>query len=522
MSPRLSDLFLSSQSDERLVSLAQAGHERAFVAIVERYRPELLALARRLCPDGRAEDVVQQVFLSAFAALRSGAEVKHLRGWLYRIARNAATRSRAPLSLPLDGGTASAESVEDIVEQRAVAMAALAELARLPTRQRQAMVDSALAGMPRAEVASSMGLTEGAVRQLVHRARMALRTAVTAVTPWPVARWFAAMHSDVPGPAELTAGAGVASTGGVTIKLGALLASGTLVTGVAAVDLHRALGHHAAAHSAAQGHTFANAGGSRVGTVASSGDAPATLPVPTAAPQTIRVALRTNPSPAPGDGGTGGAQVRGARQDAGSGASGPRHAGRSHSGRLGGAGPGGGESSSRHRGEGGPSSSGSSSGRRGDGVGESTGSNSGSRDGGRDSGAPSGAIGSGSRDGHGDQMVSESHKPNSGGERSAPGSGGGAGGSSGGSGRGSGESGGGSAGSGHESGGSRGGSGGPGAGAGGPGGGSGGGPGASGGDSGGTGASNGGSGRSDRGSGGSGGGSGRSAASGHGGPISGD
>ena len=87
MSPRLSDLFLGSQSDERLVSLARAGHDRAFVAIVERYNAELHALARRLCSDGRAEDIVQQTFLSAFAALRSGAEVKHLRGWLYRIAQ---------------------------------------------------------------------------------------------------------------------------------------------------------------------------------------------------------------------------------------------------------------------------------------------------------------------------------------------------------------------------------------------------------------------------------------------------
>jgi hypothetical protein len=42
ISPWLSDVFLRSQSDERLVALARAGHERAFVAIVERYRRELL------------------------------------------------------------------------------------------------------------------------------------------------------------------------------------------------------------------------------------------------------------------------------------------------------------------------------------------------------------------------------------------------------------------------------------------------------------------------------------------------
>lgn len=233
MSPRLSDLLLSSQSDERLVSLARAGHDRAFAAIVERYRPELQAMAQRLCSDGRGEDVVQQAFLSAFAALRSGCEVRHLRGWLYQIVRNAAGRSQAPVCLPLDGTTPSVDGLEDVVQQRALAMTALSEIARLPARQRQAMIGTALDGRGRAEIASSMGLSEGAVRQLVHRARTTLRSALTAVTPWPVARWLAAAGPGAPGPAEVAAGAGVASSGGLALKLGALLASGTFLTGAA-------------------------------------------------------------------------------------------------------------------------------------------------------------------------------------------------------------------------------------------------------------------------------------------------
>jgi RNA polymerase sigma factor (sigma-70 family) len=225
VSPRLSDLLLSSQSDERLVSLARTGHERAFAVIVERYRAELQALARRLDSDGRSEDVVQQAFLSAFIALRSGSEVRHLRGWLYQIVRNAAVRPQAPPSIPLERATASAPALEDVVQQRALAMSALSEIARLPARQRQAMIGTALDGRPRAEIARSMGLSEGAVRQLVHRARSTLRSGVTAVTPWPLARWVAALGPDAPGPAELAAGAGAASSGGLALKLGALLAS---------------------------------------------------------------------------------------------------------------------------------------------------------------------------------------------------------------------------------------------------------------------------------------------------------
>jgi RNA polymerase sigma factor (sigma-70 family) len=235
-------VLLSSQSDERLVSLARAGHERAFAVIVERYRSELHAMARRWCSDGRSEDVVQQAFLSAFAALRSGSEVRHLRGWLYQIVRNAAARPQAPLSVPLDRDTASAHTVEDVVQQRALARTALSELARLPARQRQAMIGTALDGRARAEIADSMGLSEGAVRQLVHRARVTLRSAVTALTPWPLARWVAVVGPDAPGPAELAAGAGAVTSGGLALKLGALLASATFLTG-AAIQLHGASPH---------------------------------------------------------------------------------------------------------------------------------------------------------------------------------------------------------------------------------------------------------------------------------------
>src|SRR5581483_11673924 len=130
-----------------------AGHDRAFAAIVQRYRPELLALARRLNSDRRAEDLLQQAFLSAFAALRSGAEVQHLRGWLYQIVRNAATKSRPTADVSLDEVSVVGEPLEVLVEQRATAFTAMSELARLPERQRIALVGTALNGRANANVA---------------------------------------------------------------------------------------------------------------------------------------------------------------------------------------------------------------------------------------------------------------------------------------------------------------------------------------------------------------------------------
>ena len=85
-------VLLSGVSDERLVALARAGDERAFAAIVERYRAPLLRYCRGFLPPAAAEDALQQTFINAYAALyerRRRAPVS-LRPWLYRVAHNAA------------------------------------------------------------------------------------------------------------------------------------------------------------------------------------------------------------------------------------------------------------------------------------------------------------------------------------------------------------------------------------------------------------------------------------------------
>src|SRR3954451_9976737 len=88
--PSPSSVLLRTQSDERLVVLARAGHERAFEAIVERYRGGLLRVARRYLPDARAEDALQQACMPACSALPPGDDVRPFGAWLPRIARNSA------------------------------------------------------------------------------------------------------------------------------------------------------------------------------------------------------------------------------------------------------------------------------------------------------------------------------------------------------------------------------------------------------------------------------------------------
>lgn len=196
VSPWLSDLFLRSQSDERLVFLARQGNDRAFTVIVERYRGALLGCARRFSDPERAEDAVQQTFLKALAAIRAGTEVRHLRGWLHQILRSSAIdeAARASQAAVLDDRP-SRDTLEDRVEHTLLLRTTFEHLAQLPRRQREALVRTAIDGRSREEIASSMGLSEGAVRQLVHRARSSLRTAVTALTPLPLVRWLSLPRS---------------------------------------------------------------------------------------------------------------------------------------------------------------------------------------------------------------------------------------------------------------------------------------------------------------------------------------
>ena len=227
--------LLRTQSDARLVELARAGHERAFEAIVERYRRELARACRRILPDGRAEDALQQTLLAAWTALRDGTEVNDLRAWLHRIARNASLNALRMAGYDYDElreSLAGGDAVGEEAERRAVMRETLAAVAAMPEPQREALLRTAVQGQPQAQIAHELGVSTGAVRMLVHRARTTLRSAATAVTPVPLAAWLAAAGAGAGQPmaakiAEAAAGAGTIGIGAVLAKAGAVVVIGT-------------------------------------------------------------------------------------------------------------------------------------------------------------------------------------------------------------------------------------------------------------------------------------------------------
>jgi RNA polymerase sigma factor (sigma-70 family) len=246
VTPLLSSTLLRTQSDARLLGLASRGYERAFEAIVERYRRPLHRWCRQFLPEARAEDAVQTAFLKAWSSLREGTEVGDLKPWLYRIARNAAldnARKAGYDYVELTDALRLAPAPEEALARRQVMRETLTGVAGLPANQREALLRTA-AGHSRAEIARELDVSEGAVRQLVHRARTALRAAATVLTPLPFASWAAAMGSEAGAPtaqriAELAAGAGSAGIASAAVKTGTVVvAAGVLAAGPAS-DLRK-------------------------------------------------------------------------------------------------------------------------------------------------------------------------------------------------------------------------------------------------------------------------------------------
>jgi RNA polymerase sigma factor (sigma-70 family) len=234
-------LLLRTQSDSRLVALAREGHERAFEAIVERYRRQLLRTCRRVLPEARAEDAVQQALLRAWHALERGDEVRELRPWLHRIAHHAALNQLRQSGYDFDELRESlriADATEDELERRAVVRQTLQGIAALPPRQREALMAIAVEGRGQQAVAHELGLSEGAVRQLVHRARSALRTAATAVTPLPVMNWVASAGSRQGDTIARIAEAGGAAGGAAVLaKAGTVVVlAGSAIGGQALIE----------------------------------------------------------------------------------------------------------------------------------------------------------------------------------------------------------------------------------------------------------------------------------------------
>jgi RNA polymerase sigma factor (sigma-70 family) len=261
---------LRFQPDGRLVSLVRDGYESAFEEIFRRYGAPLRSYAASIVTAQRADDVTQEAFTKAYLALRGSDKEIQLRPWLYRIVRNTALtsiRDEPKGRLELDGGYSAGVGPAELAEQREEIKRLMAGLRELPEPQRAAIVMRELEGLSHEQIAASLGLSGGAVRQSIYRARRALREGVGLILPMPVLRIL--LDEGFAQGASATAAGGGA---GIAIKTGvaALLAAGTVTTGAVIKNDLKA----PADANATPAKTKADAGSSREFADASSGARP--------------------------------------------------------------------------------------------------------------------------------------------------------------------------------------------------------------------------------------------------------
>lgn len=226
------------QSDRRLVRLVREGYETAFEEIVRRYGRPLGRYAAAIV-GSRSEDVTQDAFSKALLALRRDDAEIELRPWLYRIVRNTALndlRDRPPAAAELAEAIAGGESPAARIEQREELTALMERLRALPEAQRAAIVMRELEGLSHDEIAAALGMSGGAARQAIYRARRALRDAAGMLVPLPLLK--AALAADSPGAAEAAGGAIGLAGAGMAVKATAatVLVAGTVGAGVAIQD----------------------------------------------------------------------------------------------------------------------------------------------------------------------------------------------------------------------------------------------------------------------------------------------
>jgi RNA polymerase sigma-70 factor (ECF subfamily) len=162
-----------ASEDAILVRGAEAGDETAFGRLYERYVRMVHGLLLARVGRNDVDDLVQDVFLTAWRRLGSLRDAAAFGGWLAMIARNRATdyHRRQEPSGELPDNLAVADNAAAMTEARAV----LAAIRSLPEAYRETLILRLVEGLTGPEIAQQVGLTPASVRVNLHRGMKLLR-----------------------------------------------------------------------------------------------------------------------------------------------------------------------------------------------------------------------------------------------------------------------------------------------------------------------------------------------------------
>lgn len=186
MADDLGDAATEGRRDAGLVERARAGDATAFE---ELYREHLAAVRRAVVGELREQqqvsDIVQESFTRALDSIANLRDPTRFRPWLLSIARHVAadhyrTRARSPLAADEDSFEAATEEPgpAELAELAELAQLVRAGMAELSTRDATAVALVTHLGFSPSEVAVALGVSPGAAKVIVHRARRRLRNAL--------------------------------------------------------------------------------------------------------------------------------------------------------------------------------------------------------------------------------------------------------------------------------------------------------------------------------------------------------
>ena len=180
--------------DASLLLRLRAGEDEAYQELLRVHGGRLLAVARRLMRNEEdARDCVQDAFLSAFRSLDRFEAKSRLGTWLHRILVNACLmRLRARKRKPEESvdpqtpefdqygfrsgpSEMSPLSAEDLFEREEVREQLRKAIDDLPENYRIVLLLRDIEELDTAETAEQLGMTQGAVKVRLHRARLALK-----------------------------------------------------------------------------------------------------------------------------------------------------------------------------------------------------------------------------------------------------------------------------------------------------------------------------------------------------------
>jgi RNA polymerase sigma-70 factor (ECF subfamily) len=184
---------LNDPDEATWVQGAIQGDQEAFGALVRRFqRLVFRVVGGFLRNPADVEDVAQEAFMKAFAALSTFRPGAPFAPWLIRIATRVSydrlrQRRRAGETAWEDLPPGEQRAAHDMVagtqpeDQAAARDLAERALALLHPKDRQALMLTHIQGFTTAEVAQAMGCTALAVRLRLHRGRRAMRAAAEAL-----------------------------------------------------------------------------------------------------------------------------------------------------------------------------------------------------------------------------------------------------------------------------------------------------------------------------------------------------